>query len=78
MSRYRIYVLNAQERIARSWEVDCLADGDALVRAETARAGHYAAEVWTGGRLVERLGGEFSLAEAWGAEPTGQQIISGC
>jgi hypothetical protein len=77
MSQYRIYVLNSQERVARSLEVDFPADRDALAHAEDARAGHYAAEVWDGERLVGRLGGEFSLAEDWGAGAAGRRIISG-
>ena len=61
MHRYRIYVLNLQDRIARTLE-DCLpSDRDALEIAENARAGQYAAEVWDGERLVGRLGGVLLL-----------------
>ena len=55
MSQYRIYVLNPQERIARSLEREFPADGDALAHAEDARAGYYAAEVWDGERLVDSV-----------------------
>ncbi len=76
MSRYRIYILTTQERIARSLETDFADDAAALRGAEDARAGQHAAEVWDGERLVGRLGCEFSLAEAWGANPPAR-ITSG-
>ena len=77
VSLYRIYVLNTQDRIAKSSEQEFASDIDALAHAENVRAGYYAAEVWDGPRLVNRLGGEFSLAEDWGAGVTGRRIISG-
>ena len=65
MNLYRIYVLNAQDRIARVLESEFATDGAALAMAEDARRSFYAAEVWDGERLVARVGGEFSLASSW-------------
>ncbi len=76
MSLYRIYVLNAQDRIARSLEGLFPTDRAALTQARDAQAGFYAAEVWDGERLVGRVGGEFSLASAWETAQS-RQIISG-
>lgn len=61
MARYRIYVLDAKDRIAAQLEELFASDRAALVCADVARFGQYAAEVWTGGRLVGRLGGALKL-----------------
>jgi hypothetical protein len=76
LSLYRIYVLNAQDRIARSIEALFPTDRAALAGARNAQADFYAAEVWDGERLVGRLGGEFSLASSW-EMALGRGIISG-
>lgn len=78
MRRYRIYVLNPQDRVALSSEREFACDNDALAHAERNRDGYYAVEVWRGPQLVGRLGGEFSLAEDWGAGAAGRRVISGC
>lgn len=61
MNSYRIYLLNAQERIAAASESVHADDTAALSQAEGLRGDHHAAEVWEGSRLVGRVGGEFSL-----------------
>ena len=61
MSRYRIYVLDIQERIAASAEEAFANDGAALQCAWIAAVGQYAAEVWKGERLIARLGGVLKL-----------------
>lgn len=61
MKPYRLYLLNREDRIADALEGLFTDDQAALARAETARKGHYAVEVWNGGRLVGRLGQEFML-----------------
>lgn len=64
MSRYRIYLLDGEDRIAAELEERFASERAAVVCAEMARSGQYAAEVWTGERLVERLGGGLKLAWA--------------
>lgn len=61
MADYRIYVLNAQDRIANALERLFRSEREALETAEDLRAGAYAAEVWQGERLVARLGGALTL-----------------
>ncbi|HVI33696.1 hypothetical protein [Phenylobacterium sp.] len=61
MIEYRIYVLSGDERIAQALEDRFANDNEALERAEDVYAGHYAAEVYDGERLVARLGGPFKL-----------------
>jgi hypothetical protein len=61
MARYRIYLLDGEDKIAGELEAPFVSDAAALVCAEVARIGQYAAEVWTGARLVERLGGVLKL-----------------
>jgi hypothetical protein len=62
MNTYRIYVLNAEDRVAEIVENNFDGDRQALETAEDLSAGQYAAEVWDGERLVARLGGELSLS----------------
>lgn len=61
MTPYRIYVLTAQERISDAREADYADDQAALEAAQALKGDRFAVEVWTGERLVERIGGEFSL-----------------
>ncbi|HEY8572162.1 hypothetical protein [Phenylobacterium sp.] len=61
MSCYRIYVLDQKDRIAAELEEPFASDRAALVCAEVARIGQYAAEVWKGEQLVGRLGGVLPL-----------------
>jgi hypothetical protein len=61
MPRYRIYLLDQEDRVAAELEERFPSDGAALVCAEIARIGQYAAEVWKGERLVRRLGGALKL-----------------
>ena len=61
MGRYRIYVLDAEDRVAAELEQGFPSERAALVCAEVARIGQYAAEVWRGERLVRRLGGPLTL-----------------
>lgn len=66
MISYRLYVLSPQERIADAREALFPDDVSALAQADALRHHEYptevfAVEVWTGERLVGRVGGEFSL-----------------
>lgn len=66
MKPYRLYVLSPQERIADAREALFPDDGAALAQADALRRDDYpvevwAVEVWTGERLVGRVGGEFNL-----------------
>ena len=61
MIGYRIYVLNRDEQVAAELEAQFANDNAALETAEDAYAGHYAAEVYEGERLVGRLGEPFKL-----------------
>lgn len=61
MSPYRIYVLTVQERISDAREDDYADDKAAQEAARALKGDRFAAEVWSGERLVERIGGAFSL-----------------
>jgi hypothetical protein len=61
MNSYRLYVLSPQERIADAREAEFPDDDTALAQAGEMRRDAYAVEVWTGERLVGRVGGEFHL-----------------
>lgn len=61
MNSYRLYALSPQERIADAREAQFPSDDAALAQADEMRNDHYAVEVWTGERLVGRVGGEFTL-----------------
>ena len=61
VSPYRIYVLTAQERISDAREADYADDQEALEAARALKGDRFAAEVWSGERLVERIGAAFSL-----------------
>jgi hypothetical protein len=61
MDSYRLYVLDRQDRVEDAIENDFADDGAALAEAEAVRKGEYAVEVWTGRRLVGRLGGDFRV-----------------
>ena len=61
MTDYRIYVLHRDERVAAELAASLANDNAALEHAEDAYAGHYAAEVYDGDRLVARIGGPFKL-----------------
>lgn len=61
MAHYRIYVLNAEDRIARVLERLFRTEREAVAKAEALRAGEYAAEVWQGEHLVARTGGALVL-----------------
>ena len=61
MNSYRLYILNPKERIADAHEGPYADDDAALAQASamSESGGAYAVEVWTGERLVGRVGGEF-------------------
>lgn len=61
MTSYRLYVLNPQERIASALEEQFVDDARALAQARAVRDDNYAVEVWSGERLVGRIGGEFRI-----------------
>lgn len=61
MTVYRIYILDGDERVEGKLEDFFDTDRAALERAEDARGGQYAAEVWEGERLVGRTGHEFCI-----------------
>lgn len=62
MTVYRIYVLNAEDRVEGEMEHAYASDRAALERAEDLSVGQHAAEVWDGERLVGRLGLEFAIS----------------
>ncbi|MDP1875294.1 hypothetical protein [Phenylobacterium sp.] len=61
MQHYRVYIVTPEENISEAVEVDYRDDRHAL--AEAARLGdaRHAVEVWTGERLVGRLGEAFNF-----------------
>ncbi|UTP38562.1 hypothetical protein M9M90_15235 [Phenylobacterium sp. LH3H17] len=61
MNSYRLYVLGPQERLWDAQELQLSDDEAAVARADALRQDHCAVEVWSGERLVARLGAEFSL-----------------
>ena len=61
MTAYRLYVLNDRDLVADAIENEFASDIEALARAEAVRQDEYAVEVWTGERLVGRLGGAFEV-----------------
>jgi hypothetical protein len=61
MTAYRLYVLNDRDLVADAIENEFASDIEALARAEAVRHDEYAVEVWTGERLVGRLGGDFEV-----------------
>lgn len=61
MQRYRLYVVTAGEDISRSLEHDYPNDHEALAQAARLRTDDHAVEVWTGERLVARLGEDFDF-----------------
>lgn len=61
MNSYRLYVLGPQERVWDTRELQFCSDEAALAQADALRQDNYAVEVWTGERLVARLGAEFNL-----------------
>ncbi|WP_332701625.1 hypothetical protein [Devosia sp.] len=61
MNSYRLYVLGPQERLWDARELQFCDDEAALAQADTLRQDNCAVEVWTGERLVARLGAEFNL-----------------
>lgn len=61
MNQYRLYVLNPEEHVAATREAQFPDDISALKEAVDIRADQFAVEVWTGERLVGRIGAEFRL-----------------
>lgn len=59
--QYRIYILTSQERVDEACEGVFIDDKAALAEAVQMRRDSFAAEVWSGQRLVGRVGPEFSL-----------------
>jgi hypothetical protein len=60
MASYRIYVLDAEDRIASVVERELQDDATATVAAEALRGDFSAAEVWRGADLVVRTGALFA------------------
>jgi hypothetical protein len=60
MARYRIYVLDGEDRVAALFEQEIDDDVAAGLAAEALRGDHPAAEVWRGADLVTRTGSVFS------------------
>jgi hypothetical protein len=54
--------LNREDRVADALEGLFADDREALAKAESSSKDFYAVEVWSGGRLVGRLGHEFLLS----------------
>ena len=61
MCLYRYYVLSQQDRIDEERQQHLEDDRSAVQLARRLRRDHYAVEVWTGERLVARLGGELQI-----------------
>jgi len=61
MTRYRLYVLNRHDAIAEAIEDQFEDDRRALAQAEAVRHNNFAVEVWSGPRLVGRIGGAYSV-----------------
>ena len=60
MARYRIYVLDSDDRIAVVVEREIESDAAATRAAEALRGDSSAAEVWRGADLVARTGAVFA------------------
>jgi hypothetical protein len=54
MKHYKIYVIDAQNQISRSYDFECNEDGPAIDKANILRESH-AVEVWQSTRLVTRI-----------------------
>ncbi|MFN3521991.1 MAG: hypothetical protein ACK4YQ_07055 [Phenylobacterium sp.] len=61
MKAYRLYLLNSDDRITDAVEGVFASDAEALAKAQASCKDHHAIEVWSGARLVGRLGEEFQL-----------------
>jgi hypothetical protein len=61
MNLYRYYVLSSQDRVDEEKQQDFDDDRSAVQLARRLRGDRYAVEVWTGERLVARLGGELQI-----------------
>lgn len=61
MKNYRLYVVTAEENIFHAVEHEFSNDSEALAQAEQLRMRQHAVEVWTGERLVGRVGGDFDF-----------------
>jgi hypothetical protein len=61
MNLYRYYVLSAQDRVDEERQQGFDDDRSAVQLARRLRRDRYAVEVWTGERLVARLGGELQI-----------------
>ncbi|MDO8410034.1 MAG: hypothetical protein Q7S93_08230 [Phenylobacterium sp.] len=61
MQHYRLYIVTAAEDISRTVEDDYPNDLAALAQAARLQTEEHAVEVWTGERLVARLGGAFDF-----------------
>ena len=61
MQHYRVYVVTPQEQISEAVEVDYRDDRHALAEAQRLSEAEHAVEVWTGDRLVGRLGEAFNF-----------------
>lgn len=61
MQHYRVYVVTPEENISEAVEVDCRDDRQALDEAARLGGADRAVEVWTGERLVGRLGEAFNF-----------------
>lgn len=60
MARYRIYVLDSDDRVASLVEREMDNDADAMSAAEAMRGESSAAEVWLGPDLITRTGASFA------------------
>jgi len=55
MAHYRIYFLDARNRITGVEEADYQNDDEARIHAEALLKAHRAVEIWTGTRWVDHL-----------------------
>ncbi len=61
MKSYRLYVVTPQEDISAAFEKEYQSDQEAMARAACLQQERHAVEVWSGERLVGRLGGAFDF-----------------
>jgi len=64
MNSYRLYIVTPQENIFHAVEHEYQNDQEALAQAARLHKAPDAVEVWSGERLVGRIGGPFDFGRA--------------
>lgn len=70
MRSYRLYVVTPQENISAAFEKEYRNDQEALARAACLQQERHAVEVWSGERLVGRVGSAFDFGRPATSERT--------